>query len=162
MTTDGPSDADSPTEDLGNVPGRGSWGHESDRPTSLYPTVGMRRPMPEAPQQRRIPARLIIVAWVTLLMATVLALVNRDTWSALTAKADERVDRTLSQEIGEFQEFAEVGVDPITGKQLTDVAELFRVHLEHRCIVVRCSGPHRDGKSTRLNSSHVSMSYAVF
>ena len=132
MTTDGPSDADSPTEDLGNVPGRGSWGHESDRPTSLYPTVVMREPMPEAPQRRRIPARLIIMAWVTLLMATVLALVNLVTWSALTAKADERVDRTLSQEIGEFQEFAEVGVDPNTGQQFTDVAELFRVHLEHR------------------------------
>src|SRR5699024_12431009 len=92
----------------------------------------MREPMPEAPQRRRIPARLIIMAWVTLLMATVLALVNLVTWTALTAKADERVDRTLSQEIGEFQEFAEVGVDPKTGQQFTDVGELVRVHLEHR------------------------------
>ena len=132
MTTDDPSDANAPTEDLSGVPGRGSWGRGADKITSLYPTVVMREPMPEAPQRRRIPARLIIMAWVSLLMAAVLTLVNVVAWSALTTKTDERVDRAISRENGEFQEFAAAGVDPNTGQQFTDVADLFRVYLERR------------------------------
>lgn len=132
MTTDEPSDANAPTEDLSGVPGRGSWGRGSAGPTFLHPTVVMREPMPEAPQRRRVPARLIIMAWVALLMAAVLTLVDVVTWSALTTRADERVDHALSQRITEFQEFAAVGVDPNTGRQFTDVADIFRVHLAHR------------------------------
>ena len=100
--------------------------------TSLFPTMVMRGPQPELPQRRRIPARLLIMAWVILLMATVLLLVNVVTWSALTARTDERVDRALSQETGEFEEFASVGVDPHTGEPFTDVASLIRVHLERQ------------------------------
>lgn len=46
MTADGPSDANSPTEDLGNVPGRGSWGHES-----CVPCVWSDRPRRTSPRR---------------------------------------------------------------------------------------------------------------
>lgn len=128
MTTEDPGDA--PTEDLNDVPGRGAWGRRED--TSLYPTAILEGPPPEAPQRRRVPARLLIMAWVVLLMTAVLVLVNLLTWSALTARNEERIDRALSQEIGEFQEFAAVGVDPDTGEPFTDVSALIRVHLERQ------------------------------
>lgn len=130
MTTEGPFDGDSPTEDLGGVPGRGAWG--GPERTALYPTMLLEGPPPEVPQRRRVPARLLITAWVVLLMAVVLLLVDIVTWSMLTAKGEDRVDRALSQEIGEFQEFAEVGVDPGTGEPFTDVSTLIRVHLERQ------------------------------
>lgn len=132
MTTDGPHGPDAPTEDMRDTPGRGAWGREGKGNTALYPTVVLHGSLPEPPQRRRVPARLIIMAWVVLLMALVLILVNVVTWSALTAKVDERVDRALSQEISEFQEFAAVGVDPNTGESFTDVATLIRVHLERQ------------------------------
>ncbi|GAA1463910.1 ATP-binding protein [Nocardiopsis exhalans] len=100
--------------------------------TSLFPTMVIRGPQPELPQRRRVPARLLIMVWVVLLMTAVLVLVNVVTWSALTARTDERVDRALAQETAEFQEFAAVGVDPGTGQAFTDVASLIRVHLERQ------------------------------
>lgn len=130
MTTEGPRGPDGSPQNLGARPAaasdRGS-GH-----TLLYPTVIMREPMPEPPQRRRVSARLVITAWVASLMGLVLVLVNLITWSALTARDDEQVDQSLSQEIGEFQEFAAVGVDPGSGEPFTDVGELIRVHLEHQ------------------------------
>ncbi|MBE2998199.1 HAMP domain-containing histidine kinase [Nocardiopsis sp. HNM0947] len=130
MTTDGPRGSEATTEDLGShraaAAGRGS-GH-----TLLYPTVVMREPMPEPPQRRRVSARLVITVWVASLMGLVLVLVNLVTWSALTSRTDERVDQALSQEIGEFEEFAAVGTDPETGNDFTDVGELMRVHLERQ------------------------------
>lgn len=130
MTTEGPRGPEATTQNLGAHPatgtGRGS-GH-----TLLYPTVVMREPMPEPPPRRRVSARLVITVWVASLMGLVLVLVNLITWSALTARTDEQVDQALSQEIGEFQEFAAVGVDPGTGEPFTDVGELIRVHLERQ------------------------------
>lgn len=121
-TTEGPRGPNDTTQDLGAhpdvVPDRGS-GH-----TLLYPTIVMREPMPEPPRRRRVSARLVITAWVSSLMGLVLVLVNLITWSALTARDNEQVDQALSQEIGEFQEFAAVGVDPGTGEPFTDVGEL--------------------------------------
>ncbi|MFE6389335.1 sensor histidine kinase [Nocardiopsis dassonvillei] len=127
MTTEGRFDGDSPTEDLSGVVGGNSWSASAH--TDVNSTMVMRGPQPEVPQKRRIPARLLIMAWVVLLMAAVLVLVNILTWSALTARNDERVDGALSQEIGEFQEFAAVGVDPNTGEPFTDVSTLIRLHL---------------------------------
>lgn len=100
--------------------------------TFVFPTLVMRGPQPELPHRRRVPARLLIMAWVVLLMAAVLLMVNVVTWSALTARVDERVDRALSQETGEFEEFASVGIDPLTGEPFTDVGALIRVHLERQ------------------------------
>ncbi|OOC56228.1 MULTISPECIES: sensor histidine kinase [Nocardiopsis] len=130
MTTEGRFDGDSPTVDLGDVPGRGARGGAEH--TDVQPTVVLEGPQPEVPQRRRVPARLLIMAWVVLLMAAVLALTNVVTWSALTAKNDERVDRALSQETSEFQEFAAEGVDPDTGEPFTDVSTLVQVHLRHQ------------------------------
>ncbi|MEU3019832.1 HAMP domain-containing sensor histidine kinase [Nocardiopsis sp. NPDC007018] len=100
--------------------------------TSVFPTLVLRGPQPDLPQRRRVPARLLITAWVVLLMAGVLVLVNVVTWSALTARTDDRVDRALAQEIAEFQGFAAVGVDPGTGEAFADVSSLIRVHLERQ------------------------------
>ncbi|WP_150250936.1 sensor histidine kinase [Nocardiopsis deserti] len=130
MTTEGRFDGDAPTEDLGGVVGRGAWGASAH--ADMDSTMVMVGPQPEVPQKRRIPARLLIMAWVVLLMAAVLVLVNILTWSALTARNDERVDRALSQETGEFQEFAAEGVDPNTGEPFADLPTLFRVHLERQ------------------------------
>lgn len=146
MTTDRPhgaSDADPDATTASLPPGRSSTGSgsgpesgsgsgRSSGSTSLFPTLVMRGPQPELPQRRRVPARLLIMVWVVLLMAAVLILVNVVTWSALTTRTDERVERALDQEIAEFQEFAAVGVDPNTGEPFTDVASLIRAHLERQ------------------------------
>ncbi|RKS06740.1 signal transduction histidine kinase [Nocardiopsis sp. Huas11] len=100
--------------------------------TALFPTMVLRGPMPEPPQRRRIPARLLITAWVVLLMAAVLALVTVVTWRAVETKVGERVDRALSQEIGEFQEFAQAGTDPESGAPFTDVPSLLNTYLAHQ------------------------------
>jgi two-component system, OmpR family, sensor kinase len=110
--------------------GRGAEGPSGG--TSLFPTLVIRGPQPELPQRRRVPARLLITVWVVLLMTAVLVLVNVVTWSALTARTEERVDRALAQEIAEFQGFAAVGIDPGTGEAFTDVGSLIRVHLERQ------------------------------
>ncbi len=140
MTTDRPRGSHTTGPDATTVnvpPGRNGPGdrHGADGPsgrTSLLPTLVMRGPQPELPQRRRVPARFLITVWVVLLMAAVLVLVNVVTWSALTARTDERVDQALAQEIAEFQEFAAVGVDPDTGEAFTEVAPLIRVHLERQ------------------------------
>ncbi|WP_017587991.1 sensor histidine kinase [Nocardiopsis ganjiahuensis] len=141
MTTERPhgshgADPDATTVHVpvgGSGPGGSPAGHDGPSGhTSLFPTLVMRGPQPELPQRRRVPARLLIMVWVVLLMAAVLVLVNVVTWSALTARTDERVDRALAQEIAEFQEFAAVGVDPETGEAFTGVAPLIRVHLERQ------------------------------
>ncbi|MFW6640605.1 sensor histidine kinase [Nocardiopsis algeriensis] len=128
MTTDPGSGADSSAEGRAGA----AVSRVRSSTTALFPTMVLRGPVPEPGQRRRIPARLIIMAWVVLLMALVLALVNVVTWSALAAKLDERVDRALTQELGEFQEFAGVGVDPATGEAFTDVSSLVRVYLERQ------------------------------
>ncbi|MFC3995677.1 sensor histidine kinase [Nocardiopsis sediminis] len=86
-------------------------------------------PDPEPAVRVRVPARVRIMVWVVLLMAGLLALVNVVTWQTLRNEVDDRIDRALSQETGEFRDFAAVGVDPTTGRAFTDVDGLLRVHL---------------------------------
>ncbi|MFD6950871.1 two-component sensor histidine kinase [Nocardiopsis sp. TSRI0078] len=129
MTTDR-FDGESPTVDLGGLPGGGA--RSGSGHTAVHPTMVLEGPQPEVPQRRRVPARLLIMGWVVLLMAAVLALVNIVTWSALTSKNDERVDRALSQETREFREFTAEGADPETGESFTDVSTLIQVHLRHQ------------------------------
>ncbi|PSK99459.1 signal transduction histidine kinase [Murinocardiopsis flavida] len=78
---------------------------------------------------RRMPARVRIMAWVVLLMTALLVLVNVVTWQALGSEVDGRIDRALTQEIDEFQEFAAVGVNPETGSGFTDVSSLLETYL---------------------------------
>ncbi|GAB3736492.1 sensor histidine kinase [Nocardiopsis nanhaiensis] len=134
MTTDRPSGTggSDPDATTVRVPPPGTSRPSRSGATSIFPTLVLRGPQPELPQHRRVPARLIIMGWVVLLMAAVLVLVNLVTWSALTARTDERVDQALSQEIAEFEEFAAVGADPTTGEPFTDLASLMRVHLQRQ------------------------------
>ncbi|MFL1431814.1 MULTISPECIES: sensor histidine kinase [unclassified Nocardiopsis] len=142
MTTDGPGfpddpglpggpgspdGPDSPTRDLGTA----SHGvRRSAGATAVFPTMVLRDGPPEVRRhQRLLPARLIIMAWVVLLMALTLALVVLVTWSALSGGVGDRADRALTQEIAEFQEFAQVGRDPQTGEAFASVAGLMEVHL---------------------------------
>lgn len=80
----------------------------------------------------RVPARMRIMAWVVLLMTALLTLVNVVTWQALDSEVSSRIDRALTQEIDEFQEFAAVGVDPATGRGFTDVHSLLKAHLNRQ------------------------------
>ncbi|GAA3981671.1 HAMP domain-containing sensor histidine kinase [Thermobifida alba] len=84
---------------------------------------------PEEGRRFRMPARVRIMAWVVLLMAAVLTLVNLVVWQTLETRVSERVDQALDQEMAEFEEFAAAGVDPRTGAGFTDLDNLFRVHL---------------------------------
>ncbi|CAL9482799.1 Adaptive-response sensory-kinase SasA [Nocardiopsis dassonvillei] len=125
MTTDGP---DSPTQDLGTAARRAPSGT-----TAVFPTMVLREAPDRVHRHRRIlPARLIIMAWVALLMALTLLLVVLVTWSALSTGVGDRADRALTQELGEFQEFAKVGRNPETGEAFTEVSELMEVHLERQ------------------------------
>ena len=129
MTTEG---SDSPTQDLGgHVPGghRTSSGH-----TALFPTMVLRdaATATRSGHRRLLPARLIIMAWVLLLMALTLLLVVVVTWSALISGVGDRADRALTQEAGEFREFAEIGRNPETGTDFTGVFDLMTVHLERQ------------------------------
>ncbi|MGQ4269107.1 ATP-binding protein [Nocardiopsis changdeensis] len=126
MTTDGP---DSPTQDLGTDAHRVH--RASSGNTAVFPTMVLRDMAAEEHHGHRriLPARLIIMAWVILLMALTLALVVLVTWSALSGGVGDRADRALEQELGEFNEFARVGKDPDTGAAFTEVSELMEVHL---------------------------------
>nr|WP_245646080.1 ATP-binding protein [Nocardiopsis trehalosi] len=115
------------TTDPGSRP---PWGGHGDDTVPLPPGAGAApAPAPDPSIGGRIPARVLIMAWVLVLMTTALALVNLVTWQALRTEVDDRIDRALTQEIDEFEEFAAVGVDPVTGAGFTDVDSLFRVHL---------------------------------
>ncbi|CAM3754456.1 HAMP domain-containing histidine kinase [Nocardiopsis gilva] len=134
MTTDGrgarPAEGDATDPVGGTAPG-----DAAPPPASPEDTLTLSREEADAVQTRALPARARIMAWVLLLMTTVLLLVNVVTWQALRAEVDDRVDRALTQEADEFQEFAAIGTDPSTGRRFADVDTLFRTHL---------SGQHPD------------------
>src|SRR3712207_6927281 len=64
----------------------------------------------------------------------------------------ERADRQRDRELGD--EVAAAGGDDAIGEFHDDRADARRVRLDER--------PREDRKSTRLNSSHANISYAVF
>ncbi|WP_216207794.1 sensor histidine kinase [Amycolatopsis aidingensis] len=78
----------------------------------------------------RIPARAQIMCWLVLVMtaglATVVLLVVEFEYDAVT----DRVNRSLEQDAAEFRTFAAAGVDPATGRPITDPGVLFLRHLE--------------------------------
>lgn len=77
----------------------------------------------------RIPARLQITGWLAAVMAagmaTVVLLVAEFEYRAI----DDRVNAALSQDAEEFRRFAEAGLDPATGRAVTDPGDLFYRHL---------------------------------
>ncbi|WP_435857449.1 ATP-binding protein [Streptomyces olindensis] len=81
---------------------------------------------------RRISARVRILLWLLLVMAVALASVAMTTRSFLLRDVDNRIDRLLTQETGEFANFEERGGDPQTGRPFTDADRLLTVFLERQ------------------------------
>lgn len=81
---------------------------------------------------RRISARVRILLWLLMVMTVALAAVVGTTRSILLRDVDQRINRLLSQETGEFTNFFQQGVDPETGKRFTDPGRLLRVFLERQ------------------------------
>ncbi|OZM74519.1 two-component sensor histidine kinase [Amycolatopsis antarctica] len=84
---------------------------------------------PERGRGTRIPARVQIMGWLVLVMtgalATVVLLVAEFEYSAV----DDRVNRSLEQDISEFRRVAGEGGEPGQAGTPTDPALLFRAHL---------------------------------
>ncbi|MFG2646500.1 ATP-binding protein [Streptomyces sp. NPDC048436] len=90
-------------------------------------------PVKTAESARRwVSARVRILLWLLLVMAVALAAVAATTRSVLLRDVDERIDRLLAQETGEFTNFVDQGVDPHTGKKFTDPDPLLRLFLERQ------------------------------
>src|SRR5207249_6833635 len=67
--------------------------------------------------------------------------------------------------IGDFEPTADLsrnGVEEISSDLRRLLADVFALYLKTKNFHWHMSGRHLDRKSTRLNSSHVSISYAVF
>ena len=84
------------------------------------------------PGRRRVSARVRILLWLLLVMALALAAVAMTTRSFLLRDVDNRINRLLAQETGEFANFEERGGDPRTGRPFTDADRLLTVFLERQ------------------------------
>ncbi|QWB28474.1 ATP-binding protein [Streptomyces koelreuteriae] len=84
------------------------------------------------PGRRRVSARVRILLWLLLVMAVALASVAMTTRSFLLRDVDNRINRLLTQETGEFANFEERGGDPQTGRPFTDANRLLTVFLERQ------------------------------
>ncbi|GGS70630.1 sensor histidine kinase [Streptomyces violaceus] len=84
------------------------------------------------PGRRRVSARFRILLWLLLVMAVALASVAMTTRSFLLRDVDNRINRLLTQETGEFANFEERGGDPQTGRPFTDANRLLTVFLERQ------------------------------
>ncbi|WP_338777804.1 ATP-binding protein [Streptomyces sp. DG1A-41] len=82
--------------------------------------------------RRRVSARVRILLWLLLVMAVALASVAMTTRSFLLRDVDNRINRLLTQETGEFANFEEQGGDPRTGRPFTDADRLLTVFLERQ------------------------------
>ena len=74
-------------------------------------------------------ARWRIVAWMLLVMALALTVVVVMVRGLLLTSVANRANHDVSQEIGEFRTFADVGVDPETGRAFTSTARMLEVYL---------------------------------
>src|SRR5690625_445086 len=137
MTTDGGREGTGPAAPAGAAPDtvplpswRGSVPAADDGgragPGDAGPEPGAD---PMHSRRRWVPARAQIMGWVLLVMAAALVLVNVAVWQALRTAVDDRIDRALTQEIGEFEEFAATGTHPATQRRFADMQSLFRVHI---------------------------------
>ncbi|MFC9130276.1 ATP-binding protein [Streptomyces sp. NPDC057099] len=84
------------------------------------------------PGRRRVSARVRILLWLLFVMAVALASVAMTTRSFLLRDVDNRINRLLTQETGEFANFEERGGDPQTGRPFTDANRLLTVFLERQ------------------------------
>ncbi len=74
---------------------------------------------------RSVRAR--ILAWVIVLTALGMAGAAGTAYLLETQRIDERIDRSLQQEIAEFTEFHRTGIDPGTGQPFASVDRLLQV-----------------------------------
>ncbi|MCD7437563.1 HAMP domain-containing protein [Streptomyces lincolnensis] len=79
--------------------------------------------------RRRLSARVRILLWLLFVMAVALASVATTTRSILLRETDERINRLLTQETGEFANFQKEGADPDTGRPFTDPGKLLSAFL---------------------------------
>ncbi|MDQ1020207.1 sensor histidine kinase [Streptomyces afghaniensis] len=98
----------------------------TDRATTTAPALTT------DPGRRRVSARIRILLWLLLVMAVALATVAMTTRSFLLRDVDNRINRLLTQETGEFANFEERGGDPRTGRPFTDADRLLTVFLERQ------------------------------
>ncbi|MBR8641223.1 HAMP domain-containing protein [Streptomyces tuirus] len=87
---------------------------------------------PTEPARRRITARVRILLWLLLVMAVALVEVTTTTRSLLMRDMDNRINRLLTQEAGEFAGFEERGKDPETGRPFADAERLLTVFLQQQ------------------------------
>ena len=73
-----------------------------------------------------------IVGWMLGTLALALGIVVVVVRSMLIAQVGEQANRDVTQELQEFTSFAEVGVDPATGKRFTSADRLFQTYLSRQ------------------------------
>lgn len=79
-----------------------------------------------------IPARLRIVAWITLAAGLGLLSVVLTVRSALTTDVEEAVNSAVEQEVDEFRTFAREGRDPQTGERFGSADRLLELYLQRQ------------------------------
>jgi two-component system OmpR family sensor kinase len=75
-------------------------------------------------------ARARLIGWQLLLVFAALAASIFVARQYLLARMDDRIDREIRQEVGEFTTLANEGTDPLTGQSFGDVRRLMRFNLQ--------------------------------
>ncbi|WP_170219403.1 sensor histidine kinase [Nocardioides litoris] len=79
-----------------------------------------------------IPARLRIVAWITLATSLVLLAVVLTVRSALLTDVEDAANESVQQEVDEFRTFAAEGRDPETGGPFASAGRLLELYLQRQ------------------------------
>lgn len=87
---------------------------------------------PARPRRRGASARLRIMGWLVLVLATALVSVVLVTRNVLINALEREIGAALSQEVEEFRQFTQEGRNPETGQPFAAAAELLQVHLERQ------------------------------
>lgn len=87
---------------------------------------------PARPRRRGASARLQIMGWLVLVLATALVSVVLVTRNVLINGLEQEIAAALGQEVEEFAQFAREGRNPETGRPFTSAAELLQVHLQRQ------------------------------
>jgi two-component system OmpR family sensor kinase len=83
----------------------------------------------ERPRGTRVSARVRIMAWMVGLMTLCLATVVLVVAERLGSGVDDRANRAIEQEVGEFVTFAQRAKDPVSGLRIDDPGQLLTAHL---------------------------------
>jgi signal transduction histidine kinase len=99
--------------------------------TMTATTERLPAPQPSLPIRRfrGIPARVLIMGWLLLLMAVVLAAICLVTRNLLRQQAYDHVNNALEQEATEYTKVAGSGRTEATDSQITSVRQLLNEHL---------------------------------